>query len=61
VSTRLIIIAVLIAAAILFIIPCFGGWMAFVSVNFIKLPAVLVCLILLGIGYGLAYFIGKRK
>ncbi|MDR2734878.1 MAG: hypothetical protein LBC99_09630 [Spirochaetota bacterium] len=61
-SSRLIIIVVLIAAAALFVIPWLdGGKMAFVSGNFISLPGWLACIILVAIGYALALFMGKKR
>jgi hypothetical protein len=59
-SSKLIILIALIVAAALFIIPNAPGKMAFVSFSFIMLPAWLGCLILLGIGYALAFFMGRK-
>jgi hypothetical protein len=35
--------------------------MYFASTSFFKVPAWLGCLILLGIGYALAIFVGKKR
>jgi len=61
-SSKMIILILLVAAAVLFIIPALdGGKMAFVSGSFILLPAWLGCLILLALGYFIAVFMrGKR-